>query len=249
MRKSSPRNLAVLREAHRALAAATTVGEVKELRDKAEAARKYAECAKLGLEKQNQCAEFKLKCERKAGRLLIELGIGPGRPGKEKWSHHATILADLGINKSQSSRWQMEAKVPDELLQLYMATAREKRREITALGLLRLAKQQREVATLDGSGVVQAKRPRKAARAYSVSPPPLGGDYRVLDAAIELVVELLNHHGLLSDNLLDFFQQEVVRTELVQRRTVARVLNESRESLLTLLGMLQAVGKTVKNAT
>ena len=70
--------LTVLSEAHRALAQARTVEEVKIIRDKAEAARKYAQCAVLGLETQNRCAELKLHCERKAGRLLCGTSLIPG---------------------------------------------------------------------------------------------------------------------------------------------------------------------------
>ena len=62
---------------------------------------------KLSLEKQNQFAELRLRCEIKAGRLLIALGIGRGRPAKKK-SHRVTFLQDLRISKNQSSRWQQQ---------------------------------------------------------------------------------------------------------------------------------------------
>ena len=59
--------------AMQALAKATTVAEVKDLRDKAEAMRAYARNVNAGLEAQNRCAEFKIRCERKAGLMLIEM--------------------------------------------------------------------------------------------------------------------------------------------------------------------------------
>jgi hypothetical protein len=58
--------------------------------------------------------------------------------------------------------------------------------------------------------------------------------------AIELLVDLLNHHGLLSEILRDFCDHDVVRPTLIQRRTISRVLDESRNMLMTLLQMLQA---------
>ena len=52
---------------------ATTVTEVKDLRDKAEAMRAYARNVNAGLEAQNRCAEWKIRCERKAGQMLIDM--------------------------------------------------------------------------------------------------------------------------------------------------------------------------------
>jgi hypothetical protein len=245
MNESLPNELAVLGEAHRSLSLAQTVEEVKALRDKAEAARKYAQCARLGLEKQNQCAEFKLSCERKAGRLLIELGIGPGRPGRKKKSHHRTILEDLGINKNQSSRWQRVAQIPEELLQHYIVMALKSGIEITSQGLLRLAQRKRDAEAVCRTATCGAKARRRQERAASVIDEPrssneFGDDVRIPGEAIELVAELLNHHGLLLNNLREFCEQEVVRPHLIQRRTVARVLTESKELLTTLIGLLRA---------
>jgi hypothetical protein len=234
-----PSELAILSRAQRALAQAGNLEDVKDLRDKAEAARKYAHSARLSLERQNECAEFKLNCERKAGRLLIELGIGPGRPKGKKRSHHATILSRLGINKSQSSRWQREAQVPENLLQEYLEKARIAGKEITAQGLLRLAQQQRHTARPireDTDTAKPKRRERHIASPIAESCLCERGDFSA--EACELVDELLNQHWLLSNNLLEFCEQEVVRPKLVQRRTVARVLAESRELLVTLLGIL-----------
>ena len=121
-----PQELSVVSEANRKLAQAETVEDVKNLSVLAEMARAAARKAKLGLEKQNEFAAYKLRCDRKTGELLMELGLGPGRPPKEKRSHGATFLADLGIDKSESSRLQQEARVPEELFQLYVAQAHEK---------------------------------------------------------------------------------------------------------------------------
>jgi len=56
--------------AKRELQLATNVDEVKDLRDKAEALRLYMKQAGESLWMQNQCAEIKVRAERRAGELL-----------------------------------------------------------------------------------------------------------------------------------------------------------------------------------
>jgi hypothetical protein len=56
---------------------------------------------------------------------------------------------------------------------------------------------------------------------------------------MQIVDELVNHHGVLTDNLQEFCEQEFVRPRLVQRRTVDRLLRESKVLLSTLLGIFQ----------
>ncbi len=61
---------------------------------------------------QNRCAEIKLRAERRAGEVLAETEKHPaGRPARNRL-HDATNspqLADLGITKMQSHRWQAVA--------------------------------------------------------------------------------------------------------------------------------------------
>jgi len=89
--------------AKRELQLATNVDEVKDLRDKAEALRLYMKQAGESLWMQNQCAEIKVRAERRAGELL-KATVKPGNP---QLSHDVTIktLPD-GISRKQSSRWQ-----------------------------------------------------------------------------------------------------------------------------------------------
>lgn len=74
---------------------------MKAIRDKAEALRLYTKQAKHGLEMQNQCAELKLRSERKGGELLPGIITKGGDP-----KSHAGTLERIGLNKNQSSRWQ-----------------------------------------------------------------------------------------------------------------------------------------------
>ncbi len=109
--------------ARAALAEAHALDEVKEIRDKAEAVRLYARQAQ-DLEMQRWVAEIKLRAERRAGELLIQMAAsgaredGPGRP--EKTSQAAT-LKDLGITRDQSARWQAEAGLPEADFESWLA--------------------------------------------------------------------------------------------------------------------------------
>jgi len=62
-----------LNQARQALALAKSIDEVKNIRDKAEALRAYAKQAGMTLEMQNECAEIKLRAERKAREMLGEM--------------------------------------------------------------------------------------------------------------------------------------------------------------------------------
>ena len=65
--------LAKFDQAIRAIERARSVDEVKDIRDKAEAARAYAAQAGVSLQGQNMLAEIKLRAERKAGELLASM--------------------------------------------------------------------------------------------------------------------------------------------------------------------------------
>jgi hypothetical protein len=70
--------------------------------------------------------------------MLRDLRIRGGDRKSDR--HYGQLkLADIGISRSQSQRWQKEALVPtDEFLE-YIASTKEAGREITTRGLLRLA--------------------------------------------------------------------------------------------------------------
>jgi hypothetical protein len=143
--------------ARRALAAAHRVDEVKAIRDRAEAVRTYAKLAG-DLQLQNQACEIRLRAERRAGQLLVEMEKnhgtrGAGRPRKDgsriTQSRAATAkapkLEDIGVTKDQSSKWQRLALLVDEsTFERALVQAREKNGELTNAALLR---EIREVVT------------------------------------------------------------------------------------------------------
>ena len=101
--------------ARRALAAAQSVDEVKDIRDKAEAMRAYARQAG-DKELQWWAAEIKLRAERRAGEMLKEmsdLGERVDAHGGAQKSSNKVQLDSIGVTNPQASRWQQEASVPD----------------------------------------------------------------------------------------------------------------------------------------
>lgn len=103
----------------RAIEEAHEVDEVKDIRDRAAALEIYQRQAH-NIDAERNCCLIRLRAERKVGQLLKEMaGRGErqsgGRP--EKQSRDATVsepttLLELGISKTQSSRWQGLADIP-----------------------------------------------------------------------------------------------------------------------------------------
>lgn len=130
--------------ARRALMEASTLSDILDIRDKAEAIRSYVKAQKQSLEVQNRAAEIKLMAERKAGELLREMERkGVGRPKKNSLSvepfSEAASLADLGITKTQSWRWQREASLPEKDFIALVAKCNADGEELTQAAVLKAA--------------------------------------------------------------------------------------------------------------
>src|SRR5258708_10165574 len=174
---SSP--LARLETARRLLAEVRSVDDAKAIHDFAEAARVYARQARLGLEAQNDAAEIKLRAERRLGELLAARPKQDGGDAARARSQAATEvpprLGDLGISKSQSSRWQAISAVPADVFDRHLADVREQGRrdgttELTSAGAILLARQYRPA-------------PRTLVPVPVPDQPDCGDQFEVADAA------------------------------------------------------------------
>lgn len=130
------------------LAEAKSLDDILHIRDIAEAARVYAQAAKLGLENQNEAAEVKIRAERKAGEMLAKMPKNKGADGSISTGNSvlpvmddAPTLSDLGIEKMQSSRWQTIARLPEDEFEEHIAETKAERKELTTASVLRIARE------------------------------------------------------------------------------------------------------------
>lgn len=124
-----------LNNAESALAVINHPSDAADIADKAEAARVYAKRIGASLPVINRATSIKLKAERKAGELLAGMDMHGGDRSKVTTCN----LADIGITKIQSSRWQRASTVPEDAFQKYLSDADTLGKEITTSGVLKLA--------------------------------------------------------------------------------------------------------------
>ena len=149
-------------KAKQAIALCKNIDEVKAIRDKAEALRAYAKQSDESLEMQNQCAEIKIRAERRGGELLKDTARDQGETDKTIRSHDVTLspppkLEELGISKNQSHRWQQIADVPNKKFEIHISTILKKKdTELTTRSVLNLAKSlKREKARKENASIVE----------------------------------------------------------------------------------------------
>lgn len=130
--------------ARAALAEAHRVDEVKDIRDKAHAIAAYARQAN-DTDMVEWATEIKVRAERRAGELLAAMEKAPGgQPYRSTGSTLAPVgirptLAELGVDKKQSARWQKLAAVPAEQFEQAVEAAKEVAREVTTSHVLKLS--------------------------------------------------------------------------------------------------------------
>jgi N6-adenosine-specific RNA methylase IME4 len=166
-----------------ALAEATRIDEVKQIRDQAEALRQYIRQQKGSFEMQNQAAEIKLRAERRAGEMLREIPRAPGERTDStsyqdgtRLTSYAQALSDLDLPPMTAVRWQLEAQIPEPEFEKFIAETKAAADELTsraALGLAKLIKHEekkQETSTVD--------IPDGLFEVITIDPPwPYGGEY------------------------------------------------------------------------
>lgn len=130
--------LMLLDKAAGILAKCTSVNEARTIRNQAQLLENYAKQERLSADCLRQCAIIKLRAERRIAQLLAD-STKKGRP-KKVAQCDLFKLRELGITKSQSSRWQTAATLPEKDFERYLAG----KGELTTTAILKLAKAQRQ---------------------------------------------------------------------------------------------------------
>jgi hypothetical protein len=133
-------------QARTALAAAHRVDEVKDIRDKAEAMAAYARQAK-DQELILWATEIKVRAERRAGEMLATAAKNGQRSGRgnpfSRMSERPTFapptLADMGLTRDDSSRFQQLASMSEAHFEAAVATAKDTAGQVTTAFMLREA--------------------------------------------------------------------------------------------------------------
>lgn len=227
MGESNGNELALLDQASQVLAEATSIDEIKQIRNKAEAVRKYAQSALLGLDVQNRAAELKLRAERQAGKLLSQMML---RGGDRRSKDHAERLKleDLGISRNQSTRWQMQARLPDKVFREHIKQTCAAGKELTSAKLMRLARQW------------HATRSRNVTVSADNNPSSRNGNYSSTLAqhsgletnrVTEIATELNNHHQLIEGILRPIYSGESTTLLPAERRILRYLMIETAQLL------------------
>ncbi len=129
-------------KARRELELATTIYEVKSIRDKAAAVQAYLKQSCQSLEIQNMAAEIKIRAERRVGELLKGMNLHKGGRPSENHSYEEIgfpRLKDLNIDRNMSSRCQLMAFIPEKVFDDRVKDIKGKGQELTSKEFLSLA--------------------------------------------------------------------------------------------------------------
>lgn len=135
--------LARIDSARRALAQATSVPDVKLIRDQVSAIEHYLKRQKYTGAAIADASELKLRAERRLGELL-DVTVKPGKRADIVTTGDNKKLP-AGISRNQSSRWQMVAAVPGPKFEDHVAAVRRKLAPLTTSGVVKIATRKKRV--------------------------------------------------------------------------------------------------------
>jgi hypothetical protein len=190
--------LALIAAARRSLAEARTLPDIRRVMEAASVAEdagrraaKLAEAQRMaadGVEAANQAANdaaaVRMEAQARAGELLREMAERGDRKRAGETYQAGTSLADLGVTRNESSRWQRVAEVPEQVRQEYVEETKAAGGEVSTADLLR-----REAA---------AARPSPARR--SIDHVAIGAEAR--KNALKVYRELLSLAGFRPESLV-----------------------------------------------
>jgi hypothetical protein len=138
-------------------------------------------------------------------------------------------LEDQGIDHNQSARWQREAAVPNAVFEKYLAKANELRQDITAQGLLRLARilagsarnpnNDNGFARQNGAFALRPWADRNDRRRHRTSDDSTENRHELID-------EIANHVQMLEGLLKQWGESDGECVSRSEKRLVLRLLAE-----------------------
>jgi hypothetical protein len=196
------KSLQKLDNATRMLAEIKSVDDAMHLIDLAEAARVYAKQVKLGLEAQNHATEIKIRAQRRAGEILLEMEKARGRnlTGKNQYGEGSLrsmpmtvssipTYSDIGIVKQDAHTWQTIAKVPEDEFRNFIERTKTEEKELSTAAAYREA--------------------RKILQPEPAHPKPKDWTEISADLAFAQIcnaIEEYDHEWLLSEDCIFFFE-------------------------------------------
>lgn len=130
-----------------AIEQAGSFDEVKAIRDQAEALRAYSRSIGAALDAVNAAAELRIRAERRMGEALRD-AEKPKGGGDQRSDHRsasttgeksAPTLAEIGITKDQSSRYQQIAAIPQETFETAIEAHKGADEPLSAAAVVRVA--------------------------------------------------------------------------------------------------------------
>lgn len=148
--------------------ASKDIGELKDIKAKAEAIRGYLQSVGENLILQNQYAEVKIRVERRCGEILApEIKHGGDRKSESRLNRQT--LKKLSITNYQSHCWQMIFNLPEDAFEGHIAKVKDANEELTAIGVYRAANAYRKLREQDAKPIPGAESVKTPIRIRTIA--------------------------------------------------------------------------------
>ncbi len=138
--------LAWLDKASAAIARVESIGEAKDIADKASALKLIAAKQQWSRSEKARLGEIEVRATVRLGELLADAPKSKGGRTPKTGSREEPVLSDIGLNKKQSHVAQRLASVPKRERDAYIREAVEAGEAPTVTGLARIAKKKAKAA-------------------------------------------------------------------------------------------------------
>lgn len=241
-----------------ALTAAVQFDEVLNIKNVAEQATLYARLAN-DTDLIEKATEIKVRAERKAGEMLTQAKAAGDlhKAGNPQLSSTSTIgLADIGITRDQSSRFQQLAAMPQEHFETAVAMAKATAGQVTTSFMLREAKKAAAPRAAPAKPAPSAERAKKSVmNAREVAQQQVADDaHSGFDPLVALEAanaEIETLHAQLDAASADDLKGEAIRwrrAQQVAEKRQSQIMDESanaRKHTDFLASQLKRCGRAV----